>query len=79
MPIDIARLRELAGLPVTEGLVANWMPIERFEKTDDDPQEQYLLKTESGVVYLGEWDPTSGYFFADAVVENPNNAREITE
>jgi hypothetical protein len=45
-----------------------FLPIDKFPTTDDENQPELYLKTKDGNVYVGEWDPASGYFFATDIV-----------
>ena len=46
-------------------------PIAEFEKTDDYDQPSLVLKTDIGLLFYGEWDPASGYFFVTDYVNQP--------
>ncbi len=51
----------------------SFRPISEFQKTDDEAQPELYLRTSDGNIYIGDWDPCSGYFFAwmIAVGEHP--------
>ena len=46
----------------------NFVSIDLFPKTDDEDQPELYLRTQANNVYVGEWDPHSGYFFASEIV-----------
>jgi hypothetical protein len=49
-------------------------PIDKFPTTDDENQPELYLKTKDGNVYVGEWDPASGYFFATDIIRGNHPA-----
>ena len=57
---------------VAEGI--QFLPIDKFPKTDDENQSELYLKTKDGNVYVGEWDSASGYFFATDIVHGNHPA-----
>jgi len=49
-------------------MLAGFQPIENHPRTDDEVQPTVYLKTKEGSIYIGEWCPHSGYFFANELV-----------
>lgn len=43
-------------------------PIEEFIKDDHEEQPLLVLKTDNGLLFIGEWDFTSGHFFIDTLI-----------
>ena len=57
----------------------DFKPISEFPKTDDYVQPEVILKTETGMIYFGEWDGESGYFFIDGFLKYPTSVVQENE
>jgi hypothetical protein len=51
-------------------------PIEQFHKNDNEDQPLLVLKSDNGLIFIGEWDGTSGYFFVDRLINISYNEEQ---
>jgi hypothetical protein len=55
-------------------MLADFQPIDQYNRTDDDFQPELYLRTEQGSIYIGQWCPDSGYFFANELISGVHPA-----
>lgn len=53
------------------------IPISEFDKNDYEEQPLLVLKSDNGLLFIGEWDGSSGYFFIDTLIENDHNDEQL--
>lgn len=52
-------------------------PISDFDKNDYEDQPLLILKSKNGLVFIGEWDGTSGHYFVDSIVEQDYDTEQL--
>lgn len=52
-------------------------PIAEFNKTDDIDQPTLVLETDIGLMFYGEWNGDSGYFFVTDLLFEPETDDQI--
>lgn len=55
----------------------HWLPIEKFSRNDHEDQPELVLKTELGLYFYGDYDPSSGYFFVTDLFFEPETEEQI--
>ena len=52
-------------------------PINQFDKNDYEEQPLLVLKSDNGLLFIGEWDNVAGMFFIDTLIEISYNEEQL--